>query len=212
MSKFERVRHIKYFANALRRLPAQYSSADASRLTLVHFCVQALDVLGCLPDYYHHTRDGDGGGSPANNVICGLVEEEILIPRDAIVEWIYGLRSFPTTTTTTTTTTTATLVVADDDDDDDDDDGGGSVDDDDVGGGDVVDEEGWGPASSGRRRRLRRRRRRRRSGGVDGGGGGGGVLGFRGGTYLGPILPRPPPAPFPPDDDDDDDDGDTHVR
>ncbi|KAL7526746.1 hypothetical protein ACHAXR_002823 [Thalassiosira sp. AJA248-18] len=81
MKKFERLRHIRYFTNCLQRLPKQYSSADTTRLTLVHFCVQALDILGCLPD-------AD---------CCGKVEEEVYIRREAIVEWIYGLQTLPTT-------------------------------------------------------------------------------------------------------------------
>ena len=80
MRKFERLRHIRYFTNSLQKLPKQYSSADTNRLTLVHFCVQALDILGCLPD--------------AN--CCGKVEEEVNIHREAIIEWIYGLQTVPT--------------------------------------------------------------------------------------------------------------------
>ena len=66
MSEFERDRHIKYIVNSLvRYLPKQYSNADSSRLTLVHFCIISLDVLGCLPDYHRHmaaSLDDDGGG------------------------------------------------------------------------------------------------------------------------------------------------------
>ena len=81
MRKFERLRHIRYFTNSLQNLPKQYSSADTNRLTLVHFCIQALDILGCLP----------GVGC------CGRVEEEVYISRNAIVEWIYGLQTLPAT-------------------------------------------------------------------------------------------------------------------
>lgn len=82
MRKFERLRHVRYFTGCLQRLPKQYSSADTNRLTLVHFCVQALDILGCLPE------------SPG---CCGRVEEEVCVAADAIVEWIYGLQTVPTT-------------------------------------------------------------------------------------------------------------------
>jgi len=80
MKKFERLRHIRYFTRSLQNLPKQYSSADTNRLTLVHFCVQALDILGCLPD-------AD---------CCGRVEEEVYIQREAIIDWIYGLQTLPT--------------------------------------------------------------------------------------------------------------------
>ena len=46
----------------------------------MHFCIQALDILGCLPD-----KD-----------CCGKIEEEVYINREAIVEWIYGLQTLPT--------------------------------------------------------------------------------------------------------------------
>ncbi|KAL9182391.1 hypothetical protein ACHAXT_013043 [Thalassiosira profunda] len=80
MRKFERLRHVRYFSTCLQNLPKQYSSADTNRLTLVHFCVQALDLLGCLPD--------------AN--VCGTVGEEVHINREGIIEWIYGLQTLPT--------------------------------------------------------------------------------------------------------------------
>jgi geranylgeranyl transferase type-1 subunit beta len=37
---------IAYFANCLRQLPEGYSKLDTNRLTLVHFAVHALDLLG----------------------------------------------------------------------------------------------------------------------------------------------------------------------
>eukprot|EP00584_Thalassiosira_punctigera_P009989 CAMPEP_0172538250 /NCGR_PEP_ID=MMETSP1067-20121228/9674_1 /TAXON_ID=265564 ORGANISM="Thalassiosira punctigera, Strain Tpunct2005C2" /NCGR_SAMPLE_ID=MMETSP1067 /ASSEMBLY_ACC=CAM_ASM_000444 /LENGTH=483 /DNA_ID=CAMNT_0013323707 /DNA_START=72 /DNA_END=1523 /DNA_ORIENTATION=+ len=82
MKKFERLRHIRYFSNSLRNLPKQYSSADTTRLTLVHFCVQSLDILECLPEHAD---------------CCGEVEREIYIyNREEIIEWIYGLQTLPT--------------------------------------------------------------------------------------------------------------------
>ncbi|EED86692.1 predicted protein [Thalassiosira pseudonana CCMP1335] len=81
MKKFERLRHIRYFTHSLQNLPSQYSSADTNRLTLVHFCIQSLDVLGALPD--HHGR------------FCGDVETEVYLDREEIVEWIYALQTLP---------------------------------------------------------------------------------------------------------------------
>ncbi|KAL7472810.1 hypothetical protein ACHAXS_013176 [Conticribra weissflogii] len=81
MHKFERLRHVRYFSSSLRNLPSAYSSADTNRLTLVHFCVQALDILGVLP-----CDDGDGDG-----------DAEAYVDREGIIEWIYGLQTLPTT-------------------------------------------------------------------------------------------------------------------
>lgn len=50
MKEFNRDCHIRYFAHCLKQLPSQYSSLDTNRLTLVHFAIQALDILGSLPN------------------------------------------------------------------------------------------------------------------------------------------------------------------
>ena len=84
MKKFERLRHIRYFSHCLRTLPKQYSSADTNRLSLVHFCVQSLDILGCLP----HNNNDDGG---AEEEVCGVVGEDVYVNRGEIIDWIYGL-------------------------------------------------------------------------------------------------------------------------
>jgi len=84
MKKFERLRHIRYFSHSLRTLPKQYSAADTNRLSLVHFCVQSLDILGCLP------VDTD------DELICGTAGEDVYVNRGEIVEWIYGLGTVPT--------------------------------------------------------------------------------------------------------------------
>ncbi|KAL3802782.1 hypothetical protein HJC23_007559 [Cyclotella cryptica] len=84
MKKFERLRHIRYFTNSLQNLPKQYSSADTNRLTLVHFCIQSLDILGVLPDYSSDVK------------CCRNVNEDVYLNRDEIVEWIYGLQTLPT--------------------------------------------------------------------------------------------------------------------
>lgn len=43
--KFDRDRHIAYFSTCLQQLPAPYCKLDTNRLTMVHFCVHALDLL-----------------------------------------------------------------------------------------------------------------------------------------------------------------------
>mmetsp|Transcript_15305 Transcript_15305/g.44453 ORF Transcript_15305/g.44453 Transcript_15305/m.44453 type:complete len:199 (-) Transcript_15305:2381-2977(-) len=62
-------RHINYFSRCLRKLPGAYTALDTNRLTLVHFAVQSLDLLGAL--------DNSGGNEVIN--------------RDAIIEWVYSL-------------------------------------------------------------------------------------------------------------------------
>ena len=62
---FDRERHIRYFCYSLRQLPDPYSKLDTNRLTLVHFCVHALDLLGAL-------------------------EEQVNV--NQVVEWIYRLQ------------------------------------------------------------------------------------------------------------------------
>ena len=84
IKKFERLKHIRYFSHNLRTLPYQYATADTTRLTMVHFCIHALDILGALPDSY-----GECCGS------IGGEDGQIVIPRDAIVSWIYGLQTLP---------------------------------------------------------------------------------------------------------------------
>lgn len=87
MRKFERRRHIRYFTSSLGNLPKQYSSADTNRLSLIHFCVQSLDILGCLPGDSADDRNEEGV------VCCGIVEEDVYIDRVEIIDWIYGLTS-----------------------------------------------------------------------------------------------------------------------
>jgi geranylgeranyl transferase type-1 subunit beta len=69
---FDRKRHIRYFAYHLRNLPTQYSKLDTNRVTLVHFAVQALDILGVL--------DSDE--------LCDLSH----IDKNSIIAWIYSLQ------------------------------------------------------------------------------------------------------------------------
>ena len=42
---FDREGHIAYFSTCLQQLPAPYCKLDTNRLTMVHFCVHALDLL-----------------------------------------------------------------------------------------------------------------------------------------------------------------------
>jgi geranylgeranyl transferase type-1 subunit beta len=69
---FDHKSHIRYFAYHLRNLPSPYSSLDTNRLTLVHFAIQALDVLDVID----------------NEELCDISH----IDKDAVVEWIYSLQ------------------------------------------------------------------------------------------------------------------------
>lgn len=45
---FHSHRHIQYFLYCLKGLPKQYVGLETNRMTLVHFCIQSLDILGFL--------------------------------------------------------------------------------------------------------------------------------------------------------------------
>lgn len=53
---FNRERHIRYFSHCLRQLPDGYAKLDTNRLTLVHFCVHALDLLDALEEQIHQRQ------------------------------------------------------------------------------------------------------------------------------------------------------------
>lgn len=75
MMTIDRERHIRYFVGCLSRaLPGQYASLDTNRLTLVHFCVHALDMLGFWDD-------------PTGSAAA--------VDRQSIIEWIYTLQATP---------------------------------------------------------------------------------------------------------------------
>mmetsp|Transcript_59974 Transcript_59974/g.70075 ORF Transcript_59974/g.70075 Transcript_59974/m.70075 type:complete len:417 (+) Transcript_59974:192-1442(+) len=76
-TRFLRSSHIKFFTNCLSNLPAGYTSLDTNRLTLVHFCVQSLDLLGALDD----DALGKNGDENTSN----------LINKSNIIDWIYSL-------------------------------------------------------------------------------------------------------------------------
>jgi geranylgeranyl transferase type-1 subunit beta len=61
---------IRFFSYNLRQIPDAYSKLDTSRLTLVHFCVHALDLLGVWEEEEH----------PMSNM------------KAPIIEWIYSMQ------------------------------------------------------------------------------------------------------------------------
>jgi geranylgeranyl transferase type-1 subunit beta len=78
--------HVRYFASCLRRLPAGYSSLDTNRLTLVHFCCHALDLLGYWdPNASSGDDDDDDDDNDGNDN-----EKECL--RRNVIDWIYSLQ------------------------------------------------------------------------------------------------------------------------
>jgi geranylgeranyl transferase type-1 subunit beta len=78
--KFDRNRHVGYFSQSLRSLPAGYGKLDTNRLTLVHFCVHALDLLGVWDDE--------------------ALQAQLQLDKNAIIEWIYAMQVvIPTRTT-----------------------------------------------------------------------------------------------------------------
>ena len=71
LPELTRERHVAFLVQTLTGiLPGTYASLDTNRLTLVHFCIQSLDILGALDE-------------------CS---DRNLIDKDAIIEWIYSLQ------------------------------------------------------------------------------------------------------------------------
>lgn len=56
--QFDKESHVRFFASSLHHLPAPYVSLDTNRLTLVHFAVHALDMLGVWEDEEIQERHG----------------------------------------------------------------------------------------------------------------------------------------------------------
>jgi geranylgeranyl transferase type-1 subunit beta len=77
---FNHKRHVKYFAGCLRQLPGAYDRLDTNRLTLVHFAVHSLDVLGALPE-----------GDPQDCLSEEAMAKQV-VNKSAIVNWIYSLQ------------------------------------------------------------------------------------------------------------------------
>lgn len=69
-AEFLRDKHAKFFARCLTMLPTDAQGLDASRTTLVYFCVAGLDMLNALEP---------------------LVEKGKLKP-DSIVDWVYSMQ------------------------------------------------------------------------------------------------------------------------
>eukprot|EP00455_Lapot_gusevi_P006423 TRINITY_DN1274_c0_g1_i2.p1 TRINITY_DN1274_c0_g1~~TRINITY_DN1274_c0_g1_i2.p1 ORF type:complete len:373 (-),score=74.92 TRINITY_DN1274_c0_g1_i2:15-1079(-) len=64
-------RHVRFFNYHLKVLPSQYASLDTSRMTVLYFCLSALDVLGAVD--------------------TSLTEEK----KKSIIEWIYAQQLIP---------------------------------------------------------------------------------------------------------------------
>lgn len=72
---FTRLRHMQYFVRCLAKLPPRHAALDTNRLTMVHFAVQSLDMLGFFD-------------TPENL-------ETYSVRKDEIIEWIYNLQTDP---------------------------------------------------------------------------------------------------------------------
>lgn len=80
-------RHIQYFVNCLKKLPRPYTGHDTNRLTLAHFAIQSLDILGFFD-------------IPQNLELYN-------IDKRAIIDWIYSLQTLVPTANTNTNTDAA---------------------------------------------------------------------------------------------------------
>ena len=106
-------RQVGYFAYCLRKLPCPYGKLDTNRLTLVHFAVQALDLLGGIWD---------------NDDMLF----QLRLNKQSIIEWIYALQITTQQVQdyyyyyhNVTTTTTETIIQKDDDEEEEEEPGGG---------------------------------------------------------------------------------------
>ena len=70
---FDRPRHVAYFAAMLRQMPSAYGKLDTNRLTMLHFCVHALDLLGVWE--------------------CAQTQQAFKLNKESIIEWIYALQT-----------------------------------------------------------------------------------------------------------------------
>ena len=73
--KDPRTHHIQYFIHCLKYLPEQYTHLETNRLTLVHFAIQSLDILG----FFNDNDDAK-------------IESHFGINKDEIIKWIYSLQ------------------------------------------------------------------------------------------------------------------------
>ena len=71
-SSFDKKKHLGYFSHCLRHLPEGYSKLDSNRLTLVHFAVHALDILGVWDDVHQ--------------------QEELQLDKTSVIDWIASLQ------------------------------------------------------------------------------------------------------------------------
>ena len=71
---FDRQLQIGYFSYCLRQLPGAYGKLDTNRLTLAHFCVHALDLLGVWDQQ------------------AADVQRALGLNKAGIIEWIYALQ------------------------------------------------------------------------------------------------------------------------
>jgi geranylgeranyl transferase type-1 subunit beta len=96
---FDRERHIQYFSHSLRQLPDAYAKLDTNRLTLVHFCVHALDLLGALEThvdpqqvinwiYSLEVVGGFCGGTYCGNQVHGYTHSHIAMTYTALATLI----------------------------------------------------------------------------------------------------------------------------
>lgn len=69
---FDRQLQIGYFSYCLRRLQGPYAKLDTNRLTLAHFCVHALSLLGVWDN--------------------AELQRTLRLDRNAIIEWIYAMQ------------------------------------------------------------------------------------------------------------------------
>lgn len=83
---FQKERHIRYFLQCLKSLPSAYTSLDSSRLTVLHFIVQSLSLLGALD----HPKDKDTYGIHKEEIIDWIYNLQIKLPTEDDSYWKYA--------------------------------------------------------------------------------------------------------------------------
>jgi len=75
LPKFSVSRHVKYFLHNLKQLPQPYQAADTNRMTLVFFCVSALDIMGKL-----HGDDAVLAPEQKAHIIDWVYANQVVVP------------------------------------------------------------------------------------------------------------------------------------
>jgi prenyltransferase beta subunit len=89
--EFNKDRQIKFFASSLHQIPEPYAKLDTNRLTLVHFSVHALDILGVWDE--DKDEDDKHTYSQGQQRKSSILQTRYQLSPTRIIEWIYSCLS-----------------------------------------------------------------------------------------------------------------------